>query len=646
VIDNAALSDAAAREQLRLLLPTAPLQFPSKAAATRYCLAENFRRVQRLLQQLLSLAIAGEPGQPALRALAYLRQRYAALRTFRRYPKPTDLDTLVPGCWVELVNRPQAVAAWHAFEAATLLGLQRGLRNGTLWVAHSLSYRDKAHWLIEESVWTKTRQAHYLQLGLPRQVRRFLDPLQAQLQERLHQLADAVAQGDVTLDEEGLHHPRWLSQDTCGDSDLERRHLTNALGTVQLPELLLDMDSHTRFSWVLLGRPPRHPRELLTLYGALLAHGTEQTAKDVALMMPNVSEAAIFAAMAFIERDDALRTANDTVVEFIHRHAIVRYWGDGTLASADGMSLEAAHHLWLARVDPRRRHPSVGLYTHVLDRAGIIYDQPIVLGQRQAGAAIEGILRQQSTATLSSLMVDSHGHTDAGMGLAKLLGFDLCPRLKALRDRKLYVPTTMYVPDTLGPVTRKVSVQPTVAQWDGLVRLAASVKSGHLTAVLALHRLGSAARGEPLYRPIQTLGRLCRTLWLCDFLTNRDFQHALERQLNHGEQLHTLQRALYAGAIGPLRGRRFDELNASSGALSLLTNLVLAWNTHHLQMLLDTWKANGELEVWFNESMLKFITPARFREINFRGQFHFPINAYAGRLIPGWSSRQATQGGG
>jgi TnpA family transposase len=49
-----------------------------------------------------------------------------------------------------------------------------------------------------------------------------------------------------------------------------------------------------------------------------------------------------------------------------------------------------------------------------------------LLNERQAGAAIEG--------------VDTHGYTDVAMAIAKLLGFDLWPRLKALKDRHLFLP--------------------------------------------------------------------------------------------------------------------------------------------------------------------------------------------------------------
>src|SRR3546814_19231554 len=67
------------------------------------------------------------------------------------------------------------------------------------------------------------------------------------------------------------------------------------------------------------------------------------------------------------------------------------------------------------------------IYSHVRDRWGIFYAQPFVLNERQAGVAIEGVVRQESIEN-SPLAVDTHGYTDFAMALARLLGFDLCPR--------------------------------------------------------------------------------------------------------------------------------------------------------------------------------------------------------------------------
>jgi Tn3 transposase DDE domain len=80
---------------------------------------------------------------------------------------------------------------------------------------------------------------------------------------------------------------------------------------------------------------------------------------------------------------------NDRVVEFLPAQA----WGEGFEASSDLMSLDVSRHLWLSRVDPKRRRPAIGTYTHVLDQWAIVYDQPLLFAARQAGADIEGAVR-------------------------------------------------------------------------------------------------------------------------------------------------------------------------------------------------------------------------------------------------------------
>src|SRR3546814_7820547 len=52
----------------------------------------------------------------------------------------------------------------------------------------------------------------------------------------------------------------------------------------------------------------------------------------------------------------------------------------------------------------------------------------------------------------SQLAVDTHGYTDFAMALARLLGFDLCPRLKELKQRHLYVPRGTIIPPEIAAV--------------------------------------------------------------------------------------------------------------------------------------------------------------------------------------------------
>ncbi|WP_459568798.1 Tn3 family transposase, partial [Cupriavidus sp. 8B] len=332
-----------------------------------------------------------------------------------------------------------------------------------------------------------------------------------------------------------------------------------------------------------LARKARDAHELISLYAGLLSHGTDLDATSVAAMIPELDPAHISTTMRALEMPGRLTRANERVVEFQRTHPITELWGTGRRASSDSMSLDTSPHLFYARVDPRRRTHAVGIYTHVLDQHGIAYNQPIVLNERQAGAAIEGVIRhgeKRDDGGLLRLSVDTHGYTNVGMALSKMLGFDLCPRLRNLSERKLYLPRGWMAPEGVAPVVcQDISLKAIRDGWDGLLRLAASIKSGRLSAIVALERFGSAAHGDPIHRAADHLGKLLRTLFLCDYFSNTGFRRELHTLLNRGESVHQLQRAIYTGKVAPERGRRRDEMIAISGSLTLLTNLVIAWNT-------------------------------------------------------------------
>jgi hypothetical protein len=127
---------------------------------------------------------------------------------------------------------------------------------------------------------------------------------------------------------------------------------------------------------------------------------------------------------------------------------------------------------------------------------------------------------------------------------------------------------------------------------DQFVRIASSIRSGECTPVEALTRFGSAARGQPVYDGGVHIGRLFRSIFLIDYFTNTSFRTELQHVLNRGEALHVVQRAIHVGRIPVELARREDSLSAVSSVLTLLANILMAWNPH-MQHALDVLQASG-----------------------------------------------------
>jgi TnpA family transposase len=169
------------------------------------------------------------------------------------------------------------------------------------------------------------------------------------------------------------------------------------------------------------------------------------------------------------------------------------------------------------------------------------------------------------------------------------------------------------------------------AHWDSLVHLAASVMLGHASAATALARFGSAARGDPIYDAGVQLGKPLRTAFLADYFVNVGFRRELRRVLNRGESVNALKRAIYTGRVAPTQARRADEMQAVADALSLLANIVMAWNTAQMQAVLYRWANRRQI---VPPELTGRIAPTRLEGINLRGVFRFPVERYAAQLLP------------
>jgi TnpA family transposase len=638
LVTDSALTDSAFRERaIAILLPEHVGPPQSRAADVREVLIRNARRVRPLLELLVKLDIRGTG--PGYDGLAWLKDTYKD-GTDSFWVPTAPLWTRR---WKTLVEDCDSGRALRAYEAATIAAVRQGLRNGTLYSPYGEEFSDPAHHLMPSAVWEARRGSYQLEKNLPQKPERYTDRAQAALQASLAGLHDAVTAGDVWIGRKDLYFRRDEVEEQPKGVEHAHTALYSEIGRVQFPTLLLELDARVHFSWKLLGRQPKHAQELLGVYSALLAAGTDLESRGVAGMIRGVHESTVRRYMRLLEAEPAMREANDALLHFARSHSIVNHWGTGYEASSDLMSLDASKHLYDARVDPKRRVHGMGVYQTILDQWGILYDQPLPLLRRQVGAAIEGVVRQRST-SIHWLAVDTHGHTHLGLGICKLLGFDLCPRQHDMRHQWLHLPSNWPEVPGLEPVLRRdIDLELIHAELDELLRVAASIHDGYGSATYLLERLGSAARGSRLHRAGTQFGQLWGTVYLCDYAAQESFRRNIHRILVRGESVHQLERVIHTGPIRSDRGRRREEKILISGALTLLTNAVIAYNTWKLHRVVERRRAAGRDVP--SDAILAHIAPIAFRHINFHGIYRFSLERYLDRLMPSSPPRSAAVGG-
>jgi hypothetical protein len=88
-----------------------------------------------------------------------------------------------------------------------LLALRRALRNGTVWIDHSLAFRSRERLFIPAERWQKEHNAYYQRLSLPKNAELYLEPLIERAQAGVAAVAKAVEAGELRVDDE-LHLTR------------------------------------------------------------------------------------------------------------------------------------------------------------------------------------------------------------------------------------------------------------------------------------------------------------------------------------------------------------------------------------------------------------------------------------------------------
>src|ERR1051325_2807777 len=80
-------------------------------------------------------------------------------------------------------------------------------------------------------------------------------------------------------------------------------------------------------------------------------------------------------------------------------------------------------------------------------------------------------------------------------------------------------------------------------------------------------------------------------------------------------------------AITAKHGRTMEELGTISGALSLLANIVMAWNTHRIQAMIDASPGDHPDEV------MRRLAPIGHKHINMRGILSFDLAGHRSSLL-------------
>ena len=273
------------------------------------------------------------------------------------------------------------------------------------------------------------------------------------------------------------------------------------------------------------------------------------------------------------------------------------------------------------------REASALFYTHVSARHAP-YHTVAIPPSGEAAHVIDGLLYHEADLSIVVHHTDGGGVSDHVFALAHLLGFRFAPRIPNLAERRLY---------GFGPASNWPALAPfiagrpderlIIAHWDDVLRLAASVRTGTVSASLMLKRLGTYPRQNGLALALREIGRIERTLYTLDWLEQAPLRRQATAELNKGESRNALARAVCFHRLGRLRDRTAELQQHRASGLTLVTAAIVLWNTVYLGRALDALRCRGEV---VPDALLAHIAPLGWQHINLTGDYLWDADAAIG----------------
>jgi TnpA family transposase len=123
-----------------------------------------------------------------------------------------------------------------------------------------------------------------------------------------------------------------------------------------------------------------------------------------------------------------------------------------------------------------------------------------------------------------------------------------------------------------------------------------------------------------LAQAIAEFGRIDKTLHTLNMIDDENKRRITLTQLNRGEGRHSLGRAIFHGKRGELRQRYREGQEDQLGALGLVVNMIVLWNTIYMEAVLNQLRLEGHqrmpLAANFNERAMRFMvadgSPAKY----------------------------------
>ncbi|MES5929948.1 Tn3 family transposase [Bacillus cereus group sp. MG9] len=557
--------------------------------------------------------------EPLLQAVEIIRSMNESGK--RKVPDESPVD-FISKRWKKHLYGDDGTINRHYYEMAVLTELREHVRAGDVSTVGSRQYRDFEEYLFSEDTWNQTKEDTRLSVSLSYED--YLTERTSNLNERLKWLSANFNKLDGVSLEKGKLSISRLEKDAPEEAKKFSASLYQMLPRIKLTDLLMDVayitGFHEQFTHASNNRKP-DKEETIIIMAALLGMGMNIGLSKMAEATPGLTYKQLANVSQWRMYEDAMNKVQAVLVNFHHKLQLSSYWGDGTTSSSDGMRMQLGVSSLHADANP---HYGTGkgatIYRFTSDQFSSYYTKIIHTNSRDAIHVLDGLLHHETDLNIEEHYTDTAGYTDQIFGLTHLLGFKFAPRIRDLSDSKLFtIDKASEYPKLEAILRGQINTKVIEENYEDVLRLAHSIREGTVSASLIMGKLGSYSRQNSLATALREMGRIEKTIFILNYISDESLRRKIQRGLNKGEAMNGLARAIFFGKQGELRERTIQHQLQRASALNIIINAISIWNTLHLTKAVEYQKRSDS----FNEELLHHMSPLGWEHINLLGEYHF-----------------------